>query len=208
MRHHTRRHFLGALAASAAAPMLAARGAAQPAADGLIDIHQHFVSPSFLQTLTARNAKTPVPGLASWKGFSPARAVETMDAVGIRVAALSITAPGVHFGDAAEARRLARELNEYAAGRMVGDHKGRFRLFAVLPLPDVDGSLPEIAYAFDTLKADGVGLLTSYGNMWLGDQAFRPVLEELNRRRAIVYTHPTDAACCQNLIAGVPNQML
>src|SRR5688572_33366381 len=121
---------------------------------------------------------------------------------------LSITAPGVWFGDAQEARALAREMNDYAAAKMVSDYKGRFGLFAVLPLPDVDGSLREIEHVFDTLKADGVGLLTSYGNQWLGDKAFVPVFEELNRRRALVYVHPTDAACCPNLVPGVAAQML
>ena len=164
--------------------------------------------PASYATLNAKNAATPIPGLAAWKDFSPARAVETLDRVGVQTAMLSITAPGVWFGDAQEARKLAREMNEYAAARMVSDHKGRFGLFAVLPLPDVDGSLREIEYAFDTLKADGVGVLTSYGSAWLGDPSFAPVMAELNRRKAVVYTHPTDAACCQGLVPRVANQML
>jgi predicted TIM-barrel fold metal-dependent hydrolase len=94
-------------------------------------------------------------------------------------------------------------MNEYGA-RMVSDYKGRFGLFAVLPLPDIDASLKETEYAFDTLKADGVGLLTSYGNMWLGDTRLRPVFDELNRRGAIVYTHPTDAPCCHYLANATP----
>jgi predicted TIM-barrel fold metal-dependent hydrolase len=204
----TRREFLGALAASGLAAAATGRQIGAQATAHRIDIHHHFVSPTFLQTLTERNTKTPVPGLAAWKGYAPARAVETLDRVGIQTAMLSITAPGVWFGDAAQAGRLAREMNEYAAARLVGDYKGRFGLFAVLPLPDVPGSLREIEYAFDTLKADGVGILTSYGSAYLGDPSFAPVLAELNRRRAIVYTHPTDAQCCMNLVPGVANQVL
>jgi predicted TIM-barrel fold metal-dependent hydrolase len=210
MHRASRRRFLTTLGLAGGSTLLLGGrpGAQTPAATGRLDVHQHFVSPDFLKFLTARTATTPVPGLAAWKGFSPPRAVELLDTHGIRTAMLSVTAPGVHFGDPMEARRLARELNEYAASRMVGDHKGRFGLFAVLPMPDVDGSLQEIAHALDTLQAQGVGLLTSYGNAWLGDAAFAPVLEELNRRRAVVYTHPTDALCCNGLIPGVPNQML
>jgi predicted TIM-barrel fold metal-dependent hydrolase len=189
--------------------LLARLSSAQTPGPSRIDVHQHFVSPSFHATLNAKNtAAAPVPGLAAWKGFSPARAVEELDRVGIATAMLSITAPGVWFGDVQEARRLARDMNEFAAAKMVGDHQGRFGLFAVLPLPDVDGSLREIEYAFDTLRADGVGLLTSYGSAWLGDPSFAPVMAELNRRKAVVYTHPTDAACCQGLLPRVPNQML
>jgi predicted TIM-barrel fold metal-dependent hydrolase len=111
---------------------------------------------------------------------------------------ISVTSPGVYFGDRDEARALAREMNEYGA-KMAGDYKGRFGLFALLPLPLIDESLREIEYAFDTLKADGVGVLTSYGNRWLGDPMFQPVFDELNRRKAVVYTHPIDAPCCQDL---------
>ena len=131
-----------------------------------------------------------------------------MDAGGTQTAFVSCTEPGVWFGDDFEKERqeaiaLSRDLNEYGA-RMVSDYKGRFGLFAVLPLPDIDASLEEIEYAFDTLKADGVGLLTSYGNMWLGDDRLRPVFDELNRRGAVVYTHPTDAPCCHNLANASP----
>jgi len=209
-RMTTRRDFLTTLSAAATGSMLSTLTSygQTPTPARRIDIHQHFVSPSFLAMLAAKNAVAPVPGFAAWKGYSPARAVEALDRVGIATAMLSITAPGVWFGDVQEARKLAREMNEYAAAKMVGDYKGRFGLFAVLPLPDVPGSLQEVAYAFDALKADGVGVLTSYGSAWLGDASFAPLLEELNRRKAVVYTHPTDAMCCQNLIPRVANQML
>src|SRR2546429_1684639 len=79
----------------------------------------------------------------------------------------------------------------------------RFGVFASLPLPNIEASLREIEYAFGTLKADGVGLFTSYGSKWLGDPSFNPVFEELNRRNAVVYTHPNTANCCRNLIPNL-----
>jgi predicted TIM-barrel fold metal-dependent hydrolase len=85
----------------------------------------------------------------------------------------------------------------------MSDHPGRFGLFAILPLPHIDASLEEIAYSFDTLKADGIGMKTSYGDKWLGYPQFGPVWEELNRRKATVYTHPTAANCCVNLVEGI-----
>jgi predicted TIM-barrel fold metal-dependent hydrolase len=76
------------------------------------------------------------------------------------------------------------------------DHPGRFGLFAHVPMPDVDGTLQEIAYALDELAADGIGLSTSYGNQFLGDPDFKPVMDELQRRRALVYVHPGRPNCC------------
>ena len=202
-----RRRFLGTLATVGAASLLPAAALRGQGGARRIDVHQHFVSPSFHSFLGAKNSPTtPMPGFNTWRDFSPASAVAQLDRVGIETAMLSITAPGVWFGNAEEARRLAREMNEFAAARMVGDHRGRFGLFAVLPLPDVEGSLREIEYALDTVKADGFGVLTSYGNAWLGDPSFAPVLDELNRRKAVVYVHPTDAACCSGLLPRVPNQ--
>ncbi len=85
---------------------------------------------------------------------------------------------------------------------MAGD-PSRFGLFAFLPLPDVDRSLTEIDYAFDTLKVDGIGMMTSYDTRWLGDPSLRPVLEALDRRKAVVFVHPRAPACCANLMPQV-----
>lgn len=199
----SRRRFVGGLAAGAV--LSAGRLAAQPAANGprIIDIHRHFVSPAYLKVLNGKQGKK-VPGFTSffpqgpWQNYSPARDIETMDKQGIATSVVSTTSPGTWFGDRDETRGLAREMNEYGA-KMASDYKGRFGLFALLPMPTVDDCLKEIEYALDTLKADGIGLLTSYGTKYLGDASFQPIFDELNRRKAVVYTHPIDAPCCQDI---------
>jgi 6-methylsalicylate decarboxylase len=208
--HPSRRDFLRSVVAAGAGAVLGSGSTRAQSAAGArrIDVHQHYVSPDYYALLTKKNAVSPVAGFNQWREYTPERNLAEMEKAGVATAMLSQTAPGVWFGDVNEARRIAREMNEYAAAKIVGNYKGRFGLFALLPLPDVDGSLREIEYAFDTLKVDGVGLLTSYDNKWLGDAAFAPVFDELNRRKAVVYTHPLEAACCRNGVAGVTPQTL
>ena len=75
-------------------------------------------------------------------------------------------------------------------------------MFATLSMLDIDATLKEIEYAFDTLKADGVGLQSNYGDKWLGNAAYKSIWDELDRRKAVVYVHPLVAACCGNLSVG------
>jgi predicted TIM-barrel fold metal-dependent hydrolase len=129
--------------------------------------------------------------------------LEDMDKSGIALSVLSLIQPSAVTPDVEKGRRIARASNEYGA-QLARDHKARFASFATLPLLDADGSLKEIAYALDTLKADGVALMTSYQDKYLGDASFSPVWEELNRRKAVVYTHPLSPDCCRNIKSEVP----
>jgi len=194
-----RRRFLIGLAAVGARMFVGgSRAHAQgPAAPRRVDTHHHVVPPGYLAAVGSQKFQ---PVIRNW---TPARSLEDMDRAGVATAITSITTPGIWFGDSEAARRLARECNEYAA-RLVVDFPGRFGVFAALPLPDVEGSLREAAYALDVLNADGVCLFTSYGDKWLGDPEFTPLMAELNLRRAVLYTHPTANACCQNLVPDVP----
>ncbi|RZT36860.1 amidohydrolase family protein [Cupriavidus agavae] len=185
---------LGAIAspASAAGSTVTTSGT-----KGRIDVHAHYIPPGYRAALEAAGHGKPsgMPAIPQW---SAASHVGMMDSLGIATAMLSISAPGLHFGDDAAARRLARECNEEGAKAMRA-HPGRFGLFAVLPLPDVPGSLAELAHAFDTLHADGVVMESNYHGIYLGDARLDPVFAELNRRKATVFIHPTDpyCACCQ-----------
>ena len=166
-----RREFLASLAALGAGvivPDAVCRAGAQESAPvRRIDLHHHFAAPAWKK----RMADAKRQGWDTFQYYSPARSIEAMDKAGIQTAVISTSTPGLWFTDDFAAERqdaiaLAREVNEYAA-RLVSDHRGRYGFFAALPMPDVDASLRELAYALDTLKADGIGLLTSYGSAWL-----------------------------------------
>ncbi len=154
-----------------------------------IDVHHHHTPRAYRAVIAARRIRGPI---GNW---TAAKSIEDMDRAGVAAAVTSITAPAVRFLSPRWAGKLARACNESTA-KLVAESAGRFGMFAVMPMPDAEGTLAEIAYALDVLQADGIGLLTNYDNRWLGDAAFAPVLDELNRRRAVVFVHPATAACC------------
>ena len=189
----SRRRFLGSVAAAGAAAWLPSGLVGAQQKRPLIDVHHHFYPPEFNKAVVSFAGGQP-PSTAKW---TPAGSIEEMDRNAVATSILSLwSIPGVWMGAKPEGmRRYARMCNEYAA-QMMRDYPGRFGLFAALPLPDVEGSLREIEFAFDVLKADGVGLMTNFGDKWPGDPAYAPVFNELNRRKANVYFHPVAAACC------------
>jgi 6-methylsalicylate decarboxylase len=189
---------VGAAAALGAPTILRAQPADIPALAKrqAIDVHHHFVPPEYLKRAGANLASSLLfPPFAHW---TPQATLEQLDGSNIGKALLSISTPGIWFGDNAQARDLARLCNEYAA-QLQRDHPGRFGLFAAVSLPDPDAALAETAYALDTLKADGIGLMTSYGDRYLGDQSFWPAFDEFNRRRATVFVHPQNPLCCTQI---------
>jgi 6-methylsalicylate decarboxylase len=200
----SRRGFLAGGAAFAASAALAAPAVQAQTQPKLIDIHHHIVPPFWFEEVKERIAAQGGGRIIPpWYNWSVQRALDDMEKNNVQAAIISMTTPGIWFGDVAQGRRLARAYNEYAS-TIVRDNPGRFGLFATLPLPDTEGSLKEIEYAYGTLKADGIGLMTSYGDKWMGDPAFLPVLEELNRRKAVIYTHPASPLCCTSLMPFVP----
>ena len=152
-----------------------------------IDVHHHIVPPRYLKALASIGITSS--GGRSFPEWTPESMFAVMDEHGIDTAMTSITSPGVYFGDAASARDLARRCNDISA-RLLSDYGKRVGAFAVLPLPDVDGALNELEYALDTLGLDGVGLLASVGDQYLGDPAFDALFAELNRRKTVVFIHP------------------
>ena len=187
-----RREFLQGMAAIGTSAVLPGTvlGAQQTRASR-IDVHGHFMSPIMIETIGAQE-------LGNFATWSAAKHLDTMEENGVASTMISIPP---HY-DPELVDRVARPTNEFGA-RLAQDHPGRFGLMAFLPMPHIDTTLREIEYALDTLKADGVAMYTNYGDKWLGDPVFNPVLEELNRRHAVVFAHPISADCCKALLPNV-----
>lgn len=204
----SRREFLTSaaafgLASVAQAGKLTAQNAPSGTPRRLIDVHHHVIPPFYLaenrDRIVAAGGGRMNPAYMHW---TPEQALAAMDKNGVEIAVLSLSVSAYWFGDAQAAARTARRVNDYAAD-LVRSHPGRFGLFAIIPLPDTEASLREIEYAYSALKADGIGLATSYGDKWLGHPDYQPVLEELNRRKAVVFVHPTTPPCCRTLLPDV-----
>lgn len=169
-----------------------------------IDVHHHILPEVFWRA--TNDADNPVGGIqpAPW---SKAATLSYMDDAGIDVAITSISTPGVHMGDDAAARDLARRVNELSAG-LIQEHPDRFGGFAALPLPDVDGALRALEYGLDVLKLDGVVLFSNARGVYLGDARFRPLFDELERRAAVVFVHPSASPDAAARTLGLPDSLI
>ncbi|MFF8729280.1 amidohydrolase family protein [Streptomyces sp. NPDC015171] len=167
-----------------------------------VDVHQHLLPPAYREVMDRHGATAGGWPTPAWDADS---AIAMMDRRSIATGVLSISSPGTHFGDDAQARAIARRVNEYSA-ELARDRPDRFGFFASLPLPDVDGALAEAAYALDELRADGVVLMSNARGRYLGDREFEPLWAELDARGAVVFIHPD--APPMPALEGMPSPLL
>jgi 6-methylsalicylate decarboxylase len=156
------------------------------AAPRRVDVHFHLIPPFYREAVYAAGRG---PAIGKYPDWTPQLALDLMDAHGIEVALTSLAQPGVSFGDEASAQALARRCNDYAA-ELAARWPTRFGAFGTVPMWSIKGALDEITYALDVLEFDGVSLFASYGENFLGDARFDPVLARLNEHGAVVFVHP------------------
>jgi len=155
-------------------------------AHGMIDVHFHLI-PKFYSDAVYEAGRGPAIG--RYPDWSPQLSLDLMDRHGIALSLLSLAQPGVGFLPDDKAADFARRCNDYTAD-LIARHPRRFGCFALLPMHDVDAAIAEARYCLDTLHFEGVSLFASYGEKFLGDAAFDPLMDYLNSQRAIVHIHP------------------
>jgi predicted TIM-barrel fold metal-dependent hydrolase len=157
----------------------------QPSA-GRIDVQFHF-SPAFYTDMVKQTTHI------STDRWGVENALAYMDKNHVAAGVLSVSTPSVNFLPPPESVVLARRLNE-AAAEVATSNPGRFGNFATLPMLDVPATLKEIDYCLDRLRMDGVCMMSNVGGVYLGDESFAPIFDELNRRKAVIFIHPHDPA--------------
>ena len=166
-----------------------------------VDVHAHVFPDFYADSLR----EAGINDIDGWK--SPEWSVEAtlaaMDEYNIKTQVLSMSSPGIDFLQGEKASKMARRLNDFMA-QLAKEHSPRFGSLAILPLPDIEASLAEIAYACDTLGVDGFGLTSNYHGIYLGEPALDPIFAELNKRRAVVFVHPTVPPHWKTFTIGIP----
>lgn len=175
------------------------------ATPGKIDTHHHVIPPGYISMLESNNIKESMG--VSFPDWDAEKSLSFMKKHDIEMAVTSISSPGVYFKDEEFSKDLARLCNEYMFN-LKNSYPKRFGGFASLPLPDVKGALTELKYALDELKLDGVCLLSNYQGKYLGDIDYDEIFVELNKRKSIVFIHPTDPGENFDSKLGIPNALI
>lgn len=156
----------------------------------IIDVHSHFLLPCYLEGLKRMNVDPAREDGFPTPSWSAEGHLAFMRQAGIAHSILSLSTPHIHQGDDGPAAELCHQINEETAS-ICRAHPKQFSFAACLPAPYVEGSLAEIAYAYDQLGAVGVKLASNNNGVYLGDPLLDPVFAELNRRKAVITIHPS-----------------
>lgn len=157
-----------------------------------IDIHAHAMLPAYIDGLKKLGidpmAEEGFP-LPQWSADAH---LAFMADAGIDYTVLSLATPHIYNGDEQLTCEIARQINVETAD-LCRQYPDKFGFVATVPFPSIDGSLREIAYAMDKLGALGVKVPSNAQGIYLGDERWEKIFEELNRRKALVIVHPSPA---------------
>ncbi|MGA9795137.1 MAG: amidohydrolase family protein [Rhizomicrobium sp.] len=169
-----------------------------------IDFHHHIV-PNFYRDALSGAGVADI-GRVPFPDWSEDQMLKQMVRLSVHKAILSLSAPGVDVGNAEKTGALAAKSNDFMFD-LKRKYSPRIDYFATLPLPDVDRSMQELE-RIAPQKPAGVILLTNYDGNYLGTAKFSPLLEELNRRRTLVFIHPTLPTYIASLNLDLPPPIL
>lgn len=171
----------------------------------IIDVHNHFYPPEYLDALRAGDSTVRVttdaagnphihyPGdynVAVAGHRDIAYRQEVLEREGVDTQVITLTTPGTHVEAPATAARLAALVND-AFARIVSERGPRFTALATLPLNDPDAAGRELRRALDELRLPGAMLFSNVNGVALADKRFWPLYELANERRAVLHIHPT-----------------
>ena len=193
------------LTTTAGALGAAAVARAQGAPTAKLDIHTHYYTPGFFQKIRENGGhfsfSTDPAGRsiitydgARFFGITPpmtdvSKRIEDMDRVGIDVEVVSLSTPNVFFADAQGQPDVAKMMND-AYADLIAKYPKRFKAFASIPMDAPDAALAELHRAVNTLKLNGVILLSNIRGAALTDKRYRPFFEEANRMKVCIFLHP------------------
>jgi predicted TIM-barrel fold metal-dependent hydrolase len=163
-----------------------------------IALEEHFATPAFLdgphrqfKERAERAGGRLAAVLAGLADVGDGR-VAAMDAAGLDVQALSLTAPGVEQLEAEEAKRIARESNAFLSDA-IRRHPTRFFGLAALPIGDPPAAVAELERALGDGGFKGVVINGHHRGRYLDEGFFWPVLARAERLKLPIYLHPTQS---------------